>query len=224
MPINDTEIRVINDSMGYYPKPFGQNAGRPTVMLKLSESDSNARTISALEGVFKSNGWAQKLRSGFARLYIHGNGTLDPENAEPISNFCTIIDPVFVDLEVDLSDTDRIPERVLQNLVDSYTVFVPTDDKYEPEPMEFFAEQSGKFDNVEFIFRFDAPGQEYTIRDISNEYRIYDSNIWLYPRGWTYKSVYEHREYADNIAKRNTWNISPRLDADPANAGGEDED
>lgn len=212
MTLSNTKIRLIQKSLDYAPLAYGEMAGQPSVQLKLSSSETNAMEVSSVDGLMERYGWRKKVRSGFARLRFFGSEPLSDVHLESLEAFDSIVDPRFIDMEVSATDVSQVPSRTVQNAVDSFSLFVPKDRSYDEDAFEFFADRSSSFGDVEFIFKVESSSDEDVIRDISREYKIYDSDIWLYPKGRKPKTVADRYNICEKIAKRNTWNVSPRLD------------
>lgn len=213
MTLSNRTIRYIDDSTGYNPYPYGKLAGQPTVQLTLSKSDTNARELGDLDNKMMRYGWKRKLKSGFARLRVKGSRPLGDIHIRSLDALNDMIDPTFVDIELEGNDIDREPPRTIDTFADSYSLFInPQKEKYDEEAMEFFTDRSRSFGDCEFIFRVKAFGDEERIEEISRKYKMYDSDVWLYPVGRKMESIAENTEKCVGMAKRNTWNISPRFD------------
>lgn len=211
MTIENTTLGIISDKTNYQPYPYGNKSGTPTVHVRVSKAKQKQEKIRSIRGKFNGWGWGEKLNSGFARLRFSGNDVLGESHSEGITELSRILDARFVDIEVDSSDLKR-PPRDLQNAVDSYTVFVDKDRDFDDDAFEFFVERSQRYGDVEFIFKVDTHTDEAAISNIVRDYRIYDSDVWLFPRGRKVSTVAERMDPAVKIGKRNSWNVSPRLD------------
>ena len=210
MPKVDTEINVIEGGWNYKPKEYGSHAGKPIVELKLSKSDSNATKIRSLKNQFETYGWSSKIRSGRARFVIGGTEPVHERNEEVVDDLVDILSPRFVDFEVDT--LQREPSRGMKRMVDYYSVWVPRDNEFDYNVLDFYSNQSSSYGNSEFIFKVSKNSDEEYIRNISNEFGIYDNDIYLYPKGRKINTVSENLEKCWRIAKRNSWNVSPRID------------
>ena len=206
----DTEINVMEGGWNYKPKDYGSNAGKPIVEMKLSKSDSNAKTIRSLKNQFDRYGWISKLRSGRARFVFAGTEPVHERNEEPITIINDVFNPRFVDFQV--SDLNDEPSRDLKRMTDFYSVWVPDDNEFEYNVLDFYAGQSSSLGNAEFIFKVSTNSDEDYIRQISNEFGIYDNDIYVYPVGRKIHTVAENIEKCWRISKRNSWNVCPRID------------
>ena len=205
-------VKYIRDGTWYAPYPYGDKAGQPTVQLKLSESDSNAAMLSTIEKKWASYGWKSKLRSGFARLRLKGTNPLDDEHLEMLNAFDQLVDPRFLDVELDGREVDQEPSRTLDNMADSFSFFLTDHKRFDPDVFESFAERSRNYGDCEFIFKVTSWNDEDYIEEVSRKYQLYDSDIWLFPVGESVDSVADNFEKCSDMATRNTWNVSPRFD------------
>lgn len=212
MAPRNSEIRILEDGIGFSPSNYGKKTGIPTVRVELSKSDKRKKEVGGLEGRFDSYGWKDKLRSGFARMRIAGSDPLYEDNRRGLENLIDLVSPRFVDLEIGPTNIDKKPPRNIQNIVDTYIVFVPLDADYDDDVFEFFTERSKNYGDVEFIFKIGKYNDDERVRSIAREYNIYDSDIWLYPRGSKPETVSDNLDICNKFAKTNTWNVSPRQD------------
>lgn len=213
MTQRNTELRVPRDRMNYGIKGYGIHSGTPTVSLQLSSDETNAQKISTFDSLFGNYNWKQKLQSGFARLRLHGTDPLNDElHLEGLSSLYSVIDPRFVDIEIGPSYIDKEPSRTVQNMTDLYSLFVPLDRDFDDDVFEYFVDQSRKFGNVEFVFEVDSETDKKYINGISRDYKIYDSDIYLRPKGRKVHTVRDNYETCVKMAKSHTWNVSPRMD------------
>lgn len=213
MSLSNTEIRYLNDKTGYMPYPYGRNAGEPTVQLVLSKSDTNIHKLGNLDKSMSRYGWKRKLKSGFARLRVKGSRPLDDMHIEALSALNDIADPRFIDIELRGNDINREPSRITDTFTDSYSLFIdPQKEKYEEDALQFFVDRSRNFGDCEFIFKVKSFTDEDRVEDISRRFKMYDSDVYLYPVGNKMHTVAENTEKCVEMAKRNTWNISPRFD------------
>ena len=203
----------MNDKTGYDPYPYGKHAGQPTVQLTLSKSDSNARKLGAFDKKMESYGWKSKLKSGFARLRVKGSRPLDDIHLSPLSALNDIADPRFIDVELEGKDINCEPSRTIDTFTDFYSLVIdPKKTHYDEEAMEFFADRSRSTAGCEFIFKVKSFTDEKRVSEIKRDYKMYDSDVWLYPVGNKMHTVAENTEKCVEMAKRHTWNISPRFD------------
>lgn len=212
MTLRNTELQVISGSMEYGPMPYGSRAGEPTVRIDLSSSENNAVKVGEIEGRMDGWGWKDKLRSGFARLRIGGHDPLSDDQIEPLYNLVELLSPRFVDVEVDSDYINSKPPRVMQNFADSFCVFVPMDKEFDDDAFQYFAERSSNYGDTSFVFNVRSYNDDDKIEDISNEYKIYDSDIWLYPTGRSVNGISDSMDKCVKISKGNMWNVSPRMD------------
>ena len=210
----DREIRYIQKNSGYDPMTHGMFSGQPTVSLKLSSSDSNAMNIKSLEKLMISYKWKKKLDSGYARLRIFGHDPLSEEHAEALEFLFDVIDPRFVDFELEEEYITSVPSRAIQRKADTYTLFfdMTKDDEYDEEALEYLLENCTNHGSGQFMFKSDSSVHESEIREFAIEHRIHDSDIWVYPKGRKVSTVKKNLETVENYAKRNSWNVSPRTD------------
>lgn len=215
MSRTNTEIRRINQASGYQTMQYGPHAGTPTVLLKLSKSDSNAIEVNSLEKQYQSYGWKSKLNSGFARLYVYGHDPFAEEHRQALEYLIDVIDPRFVDFEIDEKYADKIPSRNIKNKLDTITFTMNLSNggtDFDPEVMEEFTSNPVSYGELNYMFKADSVSHESTIANFSRNYSVYDSDIWVYPRGRKLDTTSENIEKIENICKRNTWNRSPRMD------------
>lgn len=213
MSRNNTEIRIIRNSMEYGPMPYGAKAGIPTVRVTLSSSDSNVERVGSIENLFNNYNWKQKLRSGFSRFRVGGHEPLSDMHREGIEVLSDLVGARFLDIELDGGDAiSHTPSRTIQNTVDSFSLIVPIDRSYDDDAFNFFAERSKNFGDVDFIFKVGKYGDIDTIESVSYDHNIYDSDIYLYPKGRKVSTVSDNLEKCVKGAKKNQWNVSPRMD------------
>lgn len=215
MTVSDIELRINEQAMTYGPFSYGSKAGQPTVDVVLSLNDDNAKPVTSIESQFANWDWKRKLSSGVARLRFSGNGVMSGEHDEAIGELARLLDARFVDFEVSSSELDQKPSREIQNLADSYSIFVPKDSSFDGEVLEHYSDQASSYGDIEFLFKVEKTTDEQRIYDIVDEYKIYDWDVWLYPKGRKARSVSERFDIAYDIAKRNTWQHSPRLGITP---------
>jgi len=212
MSIKEVSLGINEQSTTYGPIAYGSQAGTPCVELVVSSSDERQKPVQSIESRFDNWSWKRKMRTGFARLRFSGRGVVNGEFDGGISDLCRLLDAALVDFEIKPTDIESRPSRTIQNLAANYSVFVPRDNDFDENALQFFADQSQKHGNVDFLFKTEKTTDEEWVKDIVDEYRIYDSDVWLYPKGTIRRTVAERQEFAIDIAKRNTWNVSPRLD------------
>lgn len=226
MTRRNIEVNYIKSGTNYGPMPYGQFAGQPTVSLKLSSSDQNSIKVNSLENIFRSRNWKRKLNSGYARLRIYGSDPFSEENAEALDYLFDLLDPRFIDFEIEDKYIDKEPLRIIKQRIDTFSFFFDmTKDevRYDPDVLADLIDGTrSSAANVQFICKVDSASQENGIRNFRNNYQVYDSDFWMYPKGTKPESVYESREKVVNFAKRNKWNVSPRMDVEFDN-GTEDE-
>lgn len=213
MSLSNETIRYLSDRTEYGPYPYGVKAGTPTLQLHLSKSDTNAHKLGTFDKRMAHYGWKSKLKSGFARLRVKGSRPLDDIHVESLTALNDIADPRFIDIELTGNDIEREPPRSVDTIADSYSFLIsPQKKNYDAETLETFVNRSRSHGNCEFIFKVKSFNDEKRIADISRRYKMYDSDMWLYPVGEKMHTVAENTEKCVDMAKRNTWNISPRFD------------
>lgn len=213
MTVTNLELGFNRKSTTYGPLSYGNHAGKPVVDFAVSKSDSNMMAIRSIDSLLETYNWKRKLNSGFARLQFHGKNVFDEEHTEGIGELSRLLDARFVDFELTKQELNTEVPREISNAADYYRIFVPDDREFDEDVFEFFTEQANSFGNVDFIFKVDSPQDESYIRDIVMEYGIYDSDVWLYPKGRKAQNAAERMEYVIDISKSNTWNVSPRIGA-----------
>jgi len=211
MTITDVTLGMNQQSTTYGPFAYGSHAGTPVVDLAVSESENNQMQVRSIESLFSQYNWKRKLSSGFARLQFNGENIFDEQHAEGISELSRILSARFVDFEVDRGEMQTLPPREVKNVADYYRVFVPDDYDFDEDVMQYFSDQANSFGGAEFIFKIDGSTDDEYVRQIVNEYTLYDSDVWLFPKGWKAKTVSERFEYVEKFSKSNAWNVSPRL-------------
>ena len=215
MTRRNTEIKFIQSGTGYNPMSYGKYAGQPTVSVKLSSSSQNSWKVNSLESMFINNNWKQKITSGYARLRIYGNEPFSEEHQESIEYLIDVLKPRFLDMEVKDTFIDEEPSTYIHRKTDTYTFFIDatkSETRYDPSVLKEISDKYAKTGNVQYVFKVDSAAQEDKIRRFRKDYTVYDSEIWLYPKGRKAESVFESREAITPFAKRNKWNVSPRLD------------
>lgn len=215
MTRTNTKIKYIKDKSGYEPMPYGQFSGRPTVSLKLSSNVHNSMKVNSLEGMWRSRNWKRKLSSGYARLRVFGNDPFSEEHRESIEFLIDKINPRFLDMEIEDKFIDKEPSTYIQRKIDTYTFFIDMtkdDIRYDPETMKYLSENIANDGNAQYIFKVDSVMAEDSIKKFRREYNIYDSDIWLFAKGRKRETMEDTLSSVTNVAKRNKWNVSPRMD------------
>lgn len=197
----------------YGPFSYGTFAGEPVVDFTVSKQESEQLPVQSIESILDGWGWKRKLDNGFCRLQYNGHNVFDDYHREGIEGLTQLLDPRFVDFEVSKRELkDKKPPRGIQNIADYYRVFVPSEFDFDRDVMEFFGNQSQSHGNVDFVFKIDNEYDEEYVKEIVREYGIYDSDVWLYPRGTQLRTTLDAIDAAYTLAKRNTWNFSPRIE------------
>lgn len=211
----NTEIKFIEEKSGYGPMPYGQFAGRPTVSLKLSSNVNNSMKVNSLESLWRSRNWKRKLSSGYARLRIFGDDPFGDEHRESIEFLIDKIDPRFIDIEVEDKYIDKEPSTYIRRKADTYTFFIDASKselRYDPDTMKYLSSKIANDGNAQYIFNVDSVMAEDGIKKFRREYKVYDSDIWLFPKGRKRRTMEKTLDSVESIAKRNKWNLSPRMD------------
>lgn len=211
MTITDVTLGMNQGSVNYGPFAYGSHAGTPVVDFAVSASENNQMKVRSIDSLFARYNWKRKLSSGFARLQFNGENVFDEQHSEGIAEFSRLLNARFIDFEVKRNELNTDVPREIKKVADYYRVFVPDDYDFDEYVMDSFSDQSSSFGNAEFLFKVDSATDEKYVKDIVNEYGIYDSDVWLYPKGWKAETVSERMSDVKKIAKRNSWNISPRI-------------
>jgi hypothetical protein len=211
MSIQDLHIGFNQQSSTFGPFSYGRQAGKPTLDFVVSKNDEKKQKVRSVESMFDGWTWKNKVSSGFSRLRFSGSDIDTGNQDEAITTLARLLDARFVDMEFGQNQIERIPPREIQNSIDFYSLFVPTDRRFDEDVFEWFADQSQSYDNVEFLFKFESQSDEEKIHQIVNDYRIYDSNVYLYPTGRRVDTASPRYEDAMKVANRQTWNVSPRI-------------
>lgn len=215
MTRRDTEIRYIESNTTYGPMPYGEHAGQPTVSLKLSSSENNSIRVNSLENILESRNWKNKLKSGYARLRIYGDNPFAERHQDSLEYLFDIIDPRFIDVELKDTEIETEPSTYIKRRVDTFSFFIDlTKDgpRYDEEVLQYISDKCASHGNGQYIFKSDTVMHEDDIRDFCREYKVYDSDVWVFPKGIKPETVQKNRETVESYAKRNTWNVSPRMD------------
>lgn len=217
MTRTNTEIKFIQDSTSYGPMPHGQFAGEPTVSIKLSSSESNAMKVNSLENIFISRNWKQKLTSGYARLRIYGDSPFHERHEEALEYLFDVLDPRFVDVELEDRYIDQEPSTYIKRKIDTYTFVIDvTRDSpaYDVNTLSQISRNYASDGNAQYLFKTDSVTCEDEVRQFAEDYRLYDSEVWLYPKGRKASTMQESIDSIRPVAKRHAWNVSPRLDVE----------
>jgi len=215
MSNRNLEIQHMRNQMEYHPMRCGERAGEPTVSIKLSSSESNSLKVNSLESQFERYNWKRKLNSGFARLRIHGDNPFADYHMEALDYLFEVIDPRFIDIEIEAKELEQEPPRIIDRRADTITVvFRENDDKLvaNAEALEQLTDRGRKYGDSQYIFKASSSVIEDDIKQFSRNYKVYDSDIWVYPKGRKVYTTAENYEALTSIVKRNTWNLSPRMD------------
>lgn len=210
----NTEIKRIKSKTSYGPMPYGQFAGQPTVSIKLSSSDSNGIKVQSLQNVFNSRKWEQKITSGYARLRIYGDNPFHERHRESLEYLFDVFDPRFIDVELEDKYINEEPSTYIKRKIDTYTFVIDAtrdEPRYDIDTLNKISNDYASSGNAQYIFKADTVMCEDYIRKFTRDYKVYDSEVWLYPKGRKASTVYENREPVETVAKRNTWNVSPRM-------------
>ena len=211
----NTEIKFIQEKSGYEPMAYGEFSGQPTVSLKLSSNSNNAMKVNSLENLWNSRNWKRKLSSGYARLRIFGNDPFAEEHRESIEFLIDKINPRFLDFEIEDKFLDKKPPRYIQRKADTYSFFFDAakdSTRYDPDILKHMTESVANYGNAQYIFKVESVMCEDPIKQFSRDYKVYDSDIWLFPKGRKRETMEDNLDSIVNIAKRNSWNVSPRMD------------
>lgn len=211
MTITDVTLGMNQQSTSFGPFAYGSHAGTPVVDFSVSKNENNQMEVRSIDSLFTSYNWKRKLSSGFARLQFNGENVFDEQHAEGISELSRIINARFIDFEVKKGELETMPPREIKNIADYYRVFVPQDYEFDEDVMKYFAEQANSFGGAEFIFKVGGSNDDQYVKQIVNEYKLYDSDVWLFPKGWKAETVSDRFNYTKKFAKSNAWNVSPRL-------------
>jgi organic radical activating enzyme len=125
------------------------------------------------------------------------------------------MDPRFLDIEVQDKFINKEPSRFTQRRTDTYTFLIDmTKDeiRYDFETLDYISENIANDGNAQYLFKVDSVMCEDPIKNFRREYNIYDSDIWLFPKGRKRRTMEETLPNIINVAKRNRWNVSPRMD------------
>lgn len=215
MSNRNLEIRRMRNDIEYHPMRYGERAGEPTVSLKLSSSESNSIKVNSLENRFETYNWKRKLNSGFARLRIHGDNPFADYHLEPLNYLFDILDPRFIDVEIKATELDQEPPRIIDQRADTITVvFNENDDELvsNPDALEKLTDRGRKCGDSQYIFKASSSVIEDDIKQFTRDYKVYDSDVWVYPKGRKIHTTADNYESLTSIVKRNTWNLSPRMD------------
>lgn len=215
MSKRDTKIRHHRNAIEYQPMPYGERAGEPTVSLKLSSSESNAIKVNSLEKQFENYNWKRKLNSGFARLRVYGDNPFADRHIEPLNYLFDLIDPRFVDIEIEASQLTQEPPRIISRKADTITVVFDENNEElasNGEILSKITERGRNYGDTQFIFKASSTTIEDKIKNFAFDYSVYDSDVWVYPKGRKINTTADSFEALASIAKRNTWNLSPRMD------------
>lgn len=212
---SDTEIRYIAGQTNYGPMDYGKYAGEPVVNLKLSSSKQNGIKVTSLRDMFDNNGWLRKLQRGNARLNIYGDDPSANRHAEPIDYLNDVFDPEFLDLQLDGEEVSSVPSGFFGNKINTVSLvfdLASGEPDYDEQIVEQIIDLATNKADFQVIFKVDSVGCESYVQDFAREYNIYDSDIWLFPKGRKVSTTADSLRKAQTVAKRNTWNVSPRVD------------
>lgn len=211
MTVSDLTLGINQGTTKYGSFGYGSHAGVPVVDFSVSESKQRQMGLRSIDNIFENNNWKRKIDSGFARLQYNGKNVFNEEQTHEIVEMSRILNARFVDFEVKKNELHQKPPRQIRNVADYYRIFVPDDYAFDDSVLQHFADESSSHGNAEFLFKVSSESDERYIDDIVRQYNMYDSDIWLYPKGRKAKTVSERMQTAMSIANRNTWNVSPRL-------------
>lgn len=212
MTINKVTLGLNQGSTSYGPFSYGSHAGEPVVDVAVSESESNQMQVRSIKNIFETYNWRRKINSGFARMQFHGKNVILDQHSEGIQRFSDLLDARFVDFEIREKELNHAePSHSVKREADYYRVFVPEERNFDPEVFQFYVDQANSFGNVDFLFKIDAHNDDEYVNSIINEYRIYDSDVWLFPKGRKVSTISERMQTATDFGKRHSWNVSPRL-------------
>ena len=209
MTVENTQLGLSKASTTYGPFGYGSHAGEPVVEIFVSENDDKKMSVRGVDSMVSGYGWKRKLESGLARLQYSAENILSDEHEEGVVELSRILGARFVDFEIGEKELNsRIPPRDIQNVSDYYRVFVPRGWDFDRDILEFYSNTTGSSD---FIFKVDSYNDDEYIKEVSRDFGIRDYDVWLYPKGRKVKTVSGRMEMCQNLAKSNSWNVSPRL-------------
>lgn len=170
--------------------------------------------VNSLENIFEARNWASKLNSGYARLRIFGDSPFHERHEDALEYLFDILDPRFIDIELDDKDIDQEPSTFIKRKIDTYTFVIDTtrdSPAYDIDTLAKLSKNNASQGNAQYIFKADSVTCEDYIQNFCRDYNLYDSDVWLYPKGRKASTVNESLEAIESVAKRNTWNVSPRI-------------
>lgn len=210
----NAEIQRIKNKTSYGPMPYGQFCGEPTVSVKLSSSENNAIKVQSLYNVFTSRNWKQKLDSGYARLRIYGDNPFHERHEEALEYLFDVLDPRFIDVELKDTYINQEPSTYIKRRIDTYTFIIDAtrdEPAYDINTLVNITQNHASQGNAQYIFKADSVTCEDFVRNFSQDYKLFDSDIWLYPKGRKASTMQDSLESIASVAKRNSWNVSPRF-------------
>lgn len=212
MTITQVTLGMNGGTSSYGPFPHGSHAGTPIIDFSVSESETNQRKIRSIQSLFENWNWETGLSSGFSRIQFRGENVFKEQHREGITELSRILNARFVDFELSSEELQQRPPRELKNLADYYRVFVPGDRDFDRDVLEYYSNQAKSYGNVDFLFKIGKWNDDDYVSEIVREFNIYDSDVWLYPKGRKVDTVAERIEMATQQSKRRNWNVSPRID------------
>jgi len=207
---NNRVIKVNQSRMDYRCRSFGSYEGEPTVSMNLSKSDDFDTKVGSLLSVMDNYGWVNDLESGNARLFVHGTQPFHEMHEEGLSGLENSLNARFFDFGV--TDLQTEPPRRIKRLADHFVVFVPRNFDFDRDVMESFAEQSRKFGDVDFVFDLKKVTDDEYVNEISKEYKLYNSDIYIRPTGRKLHTTADRASFCEKMCKKNGWTMNGRID------------
>lgn len=170
--------------------------------------------VNSLENIFISRNWKQKLTSGYARLRIFGDNPFHERHEESLEYLFDVLDPRFIDVELEDRFINEEPSTYIKRMIDTYTFFIDAtreEPAYDINTLTKISKDYASDGNAQYIFKADSVMCEDYIQQFCNDYRLYDSEVWLFPKGRKASTMNESLDSIESVAKRNTWNVSPRI-------------
>lgn len=193
------------EDMSHETKFRGDDIGRPAVKLTFG-TDDDEREVAGVLNSFEAYNWTDRVSDGHSFLILRGNYPLAPKNQDGLESFLYSLSPRYCEAQV---TGYYEPTREAKSYIDSYLVDLKELDGTRDDSIEFFLNQSRRFDAADFMVRFENPSAtERKIYDWKSDKKVYPHNIHLYIND--NEDDWRHEfERAQKLAGQNGWNVIP---------------
>lgn len=204
----------------------GPFAGHPALYITLGPGTDKTYTVQSILNQVESYNWRKRLEAPETLLVFDwmetGGGRSDPLHRKHVDGIVALMQ-VLGDTETLVkTPASRIPADHIERYVDHYYVEIPAEDLDDRlttgnpgnPPVGYLAgiSRDGSDTTAHFLHTVTAPIPEDDLNAFRSEYKVPKEHVWLVPAGDSPELVAPIASDAEMAAKRNRWNVSPRMD------------